>query len=112
VRPGPIFEIVITKGSGKSNFIDIGGVVRRIISMNSLNVFHNGPEILERSWEMSFIMALHGEKGVYSGTVESISNGNIIFGPVKHTEVKERKASNLITYKDIKGIRLSPQFMY
>lgn len=82
------------------------------MSMNSLDVFHNGPKIYERSWEMSFIMALHGGTGIYSGTVESISNRNVIFGPVKYTEVKERKTSNLITYKDIKGIRLSPQFMY
>uniref|UniRef100_A0A2V0RAV8 Uncharacterized protein n=1 Tax=viral metagenome TaxID=1070528 RepID=A0A2V0RAV8_9ZZZZ len=55
-----------------------------------------------RSWEMSAVKSIIDKPGIYSGTVESISNGIANYGTVPGLAIKKRMNVQLKTYEDSK----------
>lgn len=86
-----------------TNIKDVGGHMVQIfehygISHVSLlrNVIVEG-----RSWEMAAMQCIMGRSGVFSGIIEDVKHGKVMYGAVPGLKIKKMLFEKLITYKEI-----------
>lgn len=91
------------------NLREIGNEMVNLLSHKGYNyVSLRRNNIVEgRSWEMAAAMSLFDEMGVYSGTVESVSDSKIEFGPVPGVPIKRLLYNKLKTSTEVTFLSIS-----